>query len=250
MALLSWPAAPAVGQQSRSAAPRPPTLGERFVPADVDWSNPIYETSFDAPSVLADWSLEGGHSMSVDGGNLVLTSHSTDRQNHLVAWLRQEIPADFLLEFSLRPRDRLDGLNIVFFNTRGINGENIFDPSLEPRDGTFKQYHSGDLNGYHISYWAGERDATHLRKNRGFDLVTKGEDLIRTAPADSFQTVRVYKRDGHIRLIVDDVVALAYDDDGTTYGAAHSHPGWIGLRQMGHTGYALYGDLRVYPLKP
>src|SRR5690606_35596727 len=148
-----------------------------------------------------------------------------DRRNHLVAWLRKEVPADFMLEFSFRPRDRDEGLAIVFFNTRGRGGEGIFDSSLSPRDGTFPQYHSGDLNGYHISYWAGDRDTSHVRKNHGFHLVAKGADLIRTGEPDAFQTVRIYKRGGQIRLMVDDEVALAYNDDGTTFGPVHNHSG-------------------------
>ncbi|MGH9840536.1 MAG: sulfatase/phosphatase domain-containing protein, partial [Blastocatellia bacterium] len=42
---------------------------EKFVPTDVDFAHPIYETSFDDPAVLKDWKLEGGKQMSVAGGN-------------------------------------------------------------------------------------------------------------------------------------------------------------------------------------
>jgi hypothetical protein len=141
-------------------------------------------------------------------------------------------------------------LNIVFINARGINGENIFDPALAPRTGVFKQYHSGDLNSYHISYWAGDRGHANLRKNKGFALVASGNDLIRDAPEGSFQTIRVYKKGGLIRMMVDDVVSLAYDDDGTSNGPVHVHSGWIGLRQMGHTVKCQYGHVKVFPLKP
>ncbi|MCP5111887.1 MAG: DUF1961 family protein, partial [bacterium] len=163
-------------------------------------------------------------------------------------WLTEEAPADFLLEFTIRPQNRQDGLNIVFFSTRGINGESIFDPALAPRDGTFQQYHSGDLNGYHISYWAGERGTANVRKNRGFQLVAEGKDLVAGAPADAFQTVRIYKRGGTIRLTVDGELAAAYDDNGKISGPAHTHTGWIGLRQMGRTIRCEYGRLAVYPL--
>jgi hypothetical protein len=224
-------------------------------PGDVDWRRPVYRTFFNEAADLNDWRLEGGKSARVEGGALVLESRpvaageDADRNpDHLVYWLNQEMPADFLLEFTVRPRDRRDGLNIVFFNTRGIRGESIFDPALKPRDGTFPQYHSGDLNGYHISYWAGDRGTANIRKNKGFHLVTKGKDLITGAPADAFQTVRVYKRSGKIRLTVDGELAAAYDDDGKTHGPVHTHSGWIGLRQMGRTIRCEYGKLAVYPL--
>ncbi len=237
--------------------PEPPPqkqpTGMKFVPSDVDWGAPIYKTGFDDPDVLKDWRLEGGLRMGVANGNLVLEStpgstKSEANANHLVCWLAKEVPADFLLEFTVRPENRKQGLNIVFFNARGLRGENIFDPALAPRDGLFKQYHSGDLNGYHISYWAAGRGTANLRKNRGFHLTAEGEDLVTEGPAGAFQTVRIYKRGGKIRCTVDDVVSVAYDDDGTTFGQVWTHSGWIGLRQMGHTVRCEYGHLNVWPL--
>jgi Domain of unknown function (DUF1961) len=125
----------------------------------------------------------------------------------------------------------------------------LSDRLLEPRDGTYKQDHSGELNGYHISYWAAGRGTANLRKSKGFHLVAEGKDLICDAPAHVFQTVRVYKRGGTIRLTIDDVVALAWEDDGKLQGPASDQPGWFGLRQMGHTHRCEYGHVKVYRLK-
>jgi hypothetical protein len=228
--------------------------GNRPVLDDVDWVKPLYETSFDDQSVLDDWQLEGGSRVSIADGNLLLESNresirSEAKANHLVCWLKREMPADFLIEFTVRPEDRNRGLNIVFFNARGLNGQSIFDPALAPRTGVFRQYINGDLNNYHISYWSGGRGTANLRKNKGFALTAIGKDLIQTTPPGVFQTVRVYKRGGKIRLMVDDAVALAYDDDGKANGPVHTHSGWIGLRQMGHTQRCEYGRFAVYPLK-
>lgn len=257
-ALLAIVAALSVSAAAASAKPPEPPpqkqpTGMKFVPTDVDWDHPVYETSFDDSRVLKDWKLEGGLRMSVVDGNLVLQStpgstQSETNANHLVCWLTKEMPADFLLEFSVRPENRKQGLNIVFFNARGLRGESIFDPALAPRDGLFKLYHSGDLNGYHISYWAAGRGTANCRKNRGFHLVAEGKDLITDGLAGTFQTVRIYKRGGKIRCTVDDVLSLAYDDDGTTFGPVWTHRGWIGLRQMGHTVRCDYGHLKVWPL--
>lgn len=243
------------------SAKNPPhrAIGQKLVPPNVDWRHPIYQTSFQDPAALKDWLLEGGKSMSAANGKLVLESKDegppAKNTNHLVCWLKHEVPADFLLEFSVRPRSRQDGLNIIFFNARGIHGESIFDPSLRPRDGTFAQYHSGDLKNYHISYWAcslekGPRGDANVRKNPGFHLVARGQDLVTPAPAEAFQSIRLYKRGGVIRLMVDDVVGVAHDDDGKTFGPVWSHSGWIGLRQMGHTVRCEYDHLKVFPLEP
>jgi hypothetical protein len=230
-----------------------PAVGRRWTPTDVDWAHPLYTTSFDKDGALNDWKLEGGKRMAVENGRLVLESKpgaptSTAGDNHLVCWLTKEIPADFLLEFTLRPENRKQGLNIVIFNARGKNGESIFAPSLQPRNGLFKQYHSGDINNYHVSYWAGDRGTANVRKNAGFHLVAVGKDLIAPASAGGFQTVRLYKRGGTIRLTVDGVISAAFDDDGKTWGPVWNHSGWIGLRQMAHTIRCEYGYVRVYPL--
>ena len=223
---------------------------DTFVPTDVDWEHPVYATAFEDPAALKDWRLEGGWRKRVADGKLVLeTQPPGEKAAHLVCWLDREVPADFLLEFTVRPQDRQQGLNIVFFNARGVNGKGIFDPSVQPRDGLFRLYHSGDLNNYHISYWAGGRGTANVRKNKGFRLAAVGLDMVANAPADAFQTVRLYKRGGKIRLMIDDVVAVTCDDDGTTYGPVHTHSGWIGLRQMGHTHRCEYEYVRVYPLK-
>ena len=248
----SAPAQPTAGQE-KIPAPHP-LVRQRFVPADIDWEHPVYSTDFSDDRALADWKLEGGHRMSIRDGKLLLENKSDNptpspSQGHLVCWLAKEMPADFLLEFKLRPHDRKTGLAIVFFNARGLAGQSIFDPGLAPRDGTFSQYHSGDLNNYHVSYWAGSRPTAHIRKNKGFALVAAGPDLVAAAPAEAFQTIRIYKRGALIRVMVDDVVSVAFDDDGKTYGPVWTHSGWIGLRQMEHTIRCEYDDLHVWRLK-
>ncbi len=231
--------------------PAHPLIGQRFIPDDVDREHTVYASGFDHADALKDWKLEGGTRMSIADGVLVLESAAApDSKNHLVCWLTREMPADFLLEFKLRPRDRKEGLNIIFFNARGRKGENIFDPALQPRTGDFKQYHSGDLNNYHISYWAGDRGSANVRKNSGFALVATGPDLVAGAAAGAWQTIRLYKRGGLIRLTIDDIVSVAFDDDGLTHGPVWTHTGWIGLRQMAHTLRCDYDDVRIFPLKP
>ena len=235
--------------------PPHPEVGQHFIPTDVDWQHPVYETTFEKADALKDWKLEGGKRMRVAAGKLVLENEApaakhTANDNHLVCWLTPKMPADFLLEFGVCPQNRKEGLNIVFFNARGIHGESIFDPGLKPRTGIFAQYHSGDLNNYHISYWAGERSSANVRKNAGFHLVATGPDLVANAPTNAFQTIRLYKRAGTIRLMVDDVISVAFDDDGKTYGPVWNHSGWIGLRQMAHTIRCEYDHLKVFPCKP
>lgn len=74
--------------------------------------------------------------------------------------------------------------------------------------------------------------------------------LVSPAPADALQTVRLYKSGGTIRLMVDDIVSAAFDDDGKAFGPVWTNPGWIGLRQMAHTIRCEYDDIKVFPVKP
>jgi len=241
-----------------AAAPEPvhhAANGTTFRPADVDYAHPIYKTEFDDPAEEGDWVLEGGKSMTIASGWLILESapHADPKKqstNHLVCWLKKEVPADFFFETVLRPQNKREGLNIIFFNTRGVKGESIFDPSLAPRDGVFPLYHSGDLNSYHVSYWAPPRLTTHIRKNRGFHLVAASDtDIIAAAPPETFETLRIYKRGPMLRVLIEDKVLVAWDDDGKTFGPVHQHSGWIGLRQMGYTLRTEYERLAVYPLR-
>lgn len=232
---------------ARESPPPHELVGKRFVLSDVDFGRPVYEASFDDPDELKDWKLEGGDVARVtEDGDLLLKS-----EKHQVFWLTKQIPADFLLEFTVRPHDRKQGLNIVFFNTTGLNGENIFESPIKPRDGSFKQYWDGDLKSYHVSYWAGaganagtRGGRANLRKNKGKTLIASGNDLITGGKTGTFQTVRIYKRGGAIRVMVDDVVAVACDDDKPL-----DLPGWIGFRQMGHTLSCRYGHVKVWPLR-
>jgi hypothetical protein len=217
--------------------------------SEVDWEHPVYATAFDTPEELANWELEGGYEARIEKGRLVLQNAAPEGQtSNLVCWLKPVMPADYLLEFTFRPKDHRTGLAIVFLNARGVNGESIFDSSLQTRDGTFRQYTSGDIDNYHISYWSGGRGSANVRKNVGFDLVAIGDELVYNAPQDKMQMIQIYKKGGALRLLVDGKVAVAYDDE-RRHGPVHNHTGWIGLRQMGHTEWAEYGRLRVYPLK-
>jgi len=209
----------------------------------------VYEANFADSAELENWVREGGESATIVDGRLKLqTGPSPQEGQHIVFWLKQELPADFLAQWSFKPYDKQDGLAIVFFNARGRGGEDIFDPKLSPRDGEFVDYHSGDLDNYHISYYAGHRGSANLRKNHGFYLAAIGVERIHDAPADTFHDITLLKHRGMIRLAVDGTVAITYDDDGETYGPFHSHPGSLGLRQMLHSWYTEYGDFRAWAI--
>ena len=216
---------------------------------DIEGKRLVYSTGFEDEAVLGEWVREGGESASIEEGRLRLTAGpSAEEGQHIVFWLKEGLPANFLAEWKFRPYDKENGLTIVFFNARGVNGESIFDPGLAPRDGTFVQYTKGDLDSYHISYYAGHRGSVNLRKNQGFYLTAIGREYVHDAPPETFHTITLLKEGGKIRLAVDGKVSLKCDDDGETYGPVHEHGGWFGLRQMFQAWYTEYDDLRVWAL--
>jgi hypothetical protein len=151
----------------------------------------------------------------------------------------------------MSPKDSERGLNIVFFSAASRTGGGIFDLELPPRRGVFKNYHSGALNSYHVSYWACSaaqggtlRRTSNVRKNHGFFLVSCGIDRI-AGQGPGPHRVRVLKVGGKLHIETRGAIAAAFDDDGSTYGPVWGS-GAIGLRQMGHTHRASYTHFQVW----
>jgi len=202
----------------------------------------------------AEWVLEGKGRAWTENGLLRMVSDNP-KKDHLVLWNTRVFPENFLLEFTLSPKHSTNGLNIVFFSARGVDGGGAFDLDQPRRDGVFTNYHSGRLNCYHISYWACSsagggtpRGNANLRKNAGFYLPACGVDLI-TGKGPGPHTVRILKDGGHIRLETNGRLALIFDDDGKTYGPVWKD-GLIGLRQMAHTEDCSYGSFKVWQIEP
>jgi hypothetical protein len=196
----------------------------------------------------AEWVLEGQASAQVKGGRL----HLTNDAGHLVFWSTRPFPADVLLEFGVSPVDANKGLAIVFLAATGRDGGSIFDLGQPFRDGVFNRYHSGELNCYHVSYWAtdpnGEaRGTAHIRKNHGFHLVSQGRDFI-TGTGPGPHLVRVLKLGSQISVEVDGKLSVRLTDDGQAFGPA-LRGGLLGLRQMVYSRGCSYTHFKVWGAK-
>jgi hypothetical protein len=197
----------------------------------------------------AEWVLEGQASARVKDGRL----HLTNDGGHLVFWSTRLYPADVLFEFGVSAVDSNKGLAIAFFAATGRDGGSIFDLSQPIREGVFKNYHSGALNCYHVSYWATDpngaaRGTSHIRKNHGFHLVSQGRDFI-TGTGPGPHRVRVLKLGGKISVEVDGKLSVQWTDDGKTLGPV-LQDGLIGLRQMVYTRECSYTHFKVWGAKP
>ena len=80
---------------------------------------------------------------------------------------------------------------MMFFAAQGRNGENLFDPQLQKRTGEYIQYHHGDINAFHVSYFRRKEPderafhTCNLRKSYGFYLVCQGADPAADSGADA-----------------------------------------------------------------
>lgn len=194
---------------------------------------------------LKGFRLEGDGAMSFPRGRLRLESlrPAEDGQDaNIVLWCPAEFGPDIVVEWEFWPI-REPGLAILFFAARGRAGEDLFD--LAPRTGPYEQYHHGDLNAYHVSYyrrmWPSERrlHTCNLRKSYGFHLVAQGPDpLPAVLDASGPYPMRLTVAGGEVRFEVADLLSFRWRDDDPLPG------GKIGFRQMAPF-IGEYANLRV-----
>ncbi len=216
----------------------------------------IYENPLSSEEDLRGFRLEGRAGMSFPEGRLRLeNAESADlgQKANYVLWCPRPFPADFLMELDFRPI-REPGLAMIFFAASGKDGRDLFDPALAPRTGEYVQYHHGEINAFHLSFFRRkEKDerafhTCNLRKSYGFHLVAQGADPIPdAADAEEMYTLSLLKRGPEVRFAVDGLEVLSFRDDGISWGPLLGG-GYIGLRQLAPM-IGDYAGLRVYSLK-
>ena len=215
----------------------------------------LYENPLAQASDVEDFIREGSPVVSFPMGAMRLENGrpSSDGQaaNYLF-WCPEIFPENIQVTWTFKPI-REPGLAMFWMSATGREGKDLFDPSLAPRDGQYRQYHSGDIDAYHVSYFRrkakDERRFTtcNMRKSHGFHLVCQGADPIPSVPdVDEPYQMKVTKCDGRIRISIDDLLSFDWQDDGETYGPRHG-AGRIGFRQMAPL-IAEYANLKVHAI--
>lgn len=207
-----------------------------------------YRNPLSSAEDLEGFRLEGDGALSFPQGRLRLESRRPpeDGQDaNVVLWCPADFGPDLAVEWDFWPV-REPGLAILFFHARGLAGEDIFD--LAPRSGPYEQYHHGDLNAYHVSYfrrmWPSERrlHTCNLRKSYGFHLAAQGPDPLPAAlDAQGPYRMRLTVQGGEITFAVAGLTAFRWRDEQPLAG------GRIGFRQMSPM-IGEYADLRVTAL--
>lgn len=215
----------------------------------------IYENKLACDADVRDFVLEGKALISFPEGKLrlenAITAEAGQKANY-VFWCDRIFPDNIKITWNFRPIKE-PGLAIMFFGAKGINGKDIFDPSLAVRTGEYPLYHHGDINAFHVSYFrrkeADERafHTCNLRKSYGFYLVTQGADPIPDAcECREDYRMTVIKRTDRVEFLINDLSVFTYEDDGRTYGD-YLTDGRIGFRQLAPM-IGEYSDLKVYTL--
>ncbi|MGI5899637.1 MAG: DUF1961 family protein [Christensenellales bacterium] len=219
----------------------------------MKFSKLIYENPLASPEDVKDFVMEGSAAISFPRGRMRmenLMDAAQGQKSNFVYWCPVDFPADLLITWDFYPIYE-PGLCILFFSAKGGKGEDILSGGLAERTGEYQQYHSGDINAYHVSYfrrkWEDERSfhTCNLRKSHGFHLVAQGADPIPSvSDAVSPYRIALEKAGGNVSFYINDLHIFTFNDEGKTYGGV-LEGGKIGFRQMAPL-IGEYSNLRVY----
>lgn len=220
----------------------------------------IYHNPFSSEEDLKGFILEGVARTTIEEGRLQIENllapdfqdeHNQQKAN-VVYWCPEEFPSDIMVEWEFVPI-REPGLCVFFFAAKGRNGEDLFNSWLSPRNGPYGQYHHGDINAFHASYFrrhSRQERVFHLcnlRKSYGFHLVAQGADPIPSVTdCTGSYKIKIVKFKNVIQVFIQDLLICTYEDDGKTHGPLLGG-GKIGFRQMAPL-IAQYSNLKVYEL--
>ena len=209
----------------------------------------LYKSSMATELSIKDWVMEGPGKVSFADGLMIMESPS--EESHHVFWCPETLPDSFVAQWDMQNQHLEAGLCIVFFAATGLKGEDVMDPSLPKRDGTFSQYNNEALRNYHISYYAHNpklpaRPVARLRKNPGKHIVYEGPPGIDVS-SERVHEVTLIKEGSHIRLFIDERLIIDWVDQGEVNGATLGS-GKIALRQMQWTRFR-YRNFKVWAMQ-
>lgn len=213
----------------------------------------IYENGLSCEEDLKGFCLEGNAKITFPNGRMRMENEmdaALGQKANYVLWCPEEFPSDVYIEWDFLPI-REPGLCILFFAAKGRNGEALFSETLSERTGEYVQYHHGDINAFHVSYFRRKEPderafhTCNLRKSYGFHLVAQGGDPIPDADevAQPYK-IGVLKKGAEVRFYINEMEIFCFKDDGESYGELLTG-GKIGFRQLAPL-VAEYANLKVF----
>jgi hypothetical protein len=200
--------------------------------------DPLYGNPLAGPSDVAGWVAEGPLTLNVHEGALELSGSLDDEEfgdhAHWTFWCPEEFPDGIRISWEFMPLAE-PGLAMLFFAAAGQGGKGLFSPELAPRTGYYPQYHSGDIDALHVSYFRHKYQSErafrtcNLRKSAGFELVAQGADPL--PPVDDavdFYRLEVVKDGPRVAFSINGLPLFEWHDPSDKVLGA----GRIGFRQM------------------
>jgi hypothetical protein len=217
----------------------------------------IFQTEMSEAESMEGWVLEGPGIIEYKEGKMIMYSEFPDipgsGKGHFNFWCPQDFPDNFVIEWDFELLDP-HGCAVLQFSAKGVNGEDLLDPSLAPRDGKFGQYTSGDINSYLLTYFFNRqviqtaRPYLNLFKNIGNYEIAHGPATI-DPDSKEFHHLQLIKNGDHIQFLVDGKLVINYhDNDLKRWGSPALKDGKIGFRQMAGTMVG-YKNFKVWNLK-
>ena len=210
----------------------------KFIEQDV-----IYENPLSRPEDVSDWIMEGDGVVSFPKGKMrqeSLRPREAGQAGNIVHWCPVTFPDDISISWAFQPLSE-PGLAILFFAALGRYGEDIHTGNLARRVGPYDQYHHGDINALHVSYFRrnaveNEFQTCNLRKSYGFFLVAQGADPIPTVGfVHKPYRLKLIKCGAHVSFHMgygdEEFAVFSWEDDGEKSGPILGG-GKIGFRQM------------------
>lgn len=214
----------------------------------------LYHNPLSCPQDVQDFILEGDAEVRFDRGRMRMQNRRDPKEGqkaNFVYWCPRYFPDRIKISWDFYPI-REPGLCILFFAADTPQGQGLFSSGIAPRTGEYPQYHHGDFNALHVSYFrrkAEEERAFHvcnLRKSYGFHLVAQGADpLPSVEDARPPYHIEVIKYDEFVCFKIQGLTLFEYQDDGLLGPVLKG--GYIGFRQMAPL-VAEYADLKVESL--
>lgn len=213
-------------------------LGAAHVGAAHAGGGLLYSNPLAGPADVADWVPEGPLSLGSHGGGLALSGSLDDKEfgdhAHWTFWCPVEFPDGIRISWEFLPLAE-PGLAMIFFAAAGQGGHDLFSPGLAARTGYYPQYHSGDIDALHVSYFRHKHESErafrtcNLRKSAGFELVAQGADpLPPTEDALDFYRMEVVKDGPRVAFSINGLNLFEWtDQSGRELGG-----GRLGFRQM------------------
>lgn len=159
---------------------------------------------------------------------------------HIQFWNKHAHPENFIIRLKFQAANPYP-LHMVTFCGRGVKGEDILDPNLKPRYGLAAQYMFGDIRNYRISYWAGTRGTSNMRRAPGRKLTSEERGDVPTVALERPVNLEIIRWNGRVVFRADGEELVDWIDDDP-FG-----DGFFSLRLMA-AAKGWYDDYEVYEL--